>query len=291
MTSTLINQPQDKTMKNVFVLLFCAGLAQSGALAQPNARFINLADTQYVQISPSMRSIEVENIQPDGWFFEQSKGPTDVVLVKDGKNIALGEITLLLRIDDTLSLYKADTVNFALANDDYQLSREGILYNKELGRLKAIILQSTEEISWIAFDKKGFSKNNNLSLEKLTVVDDIIWKTEGASNLPTIPVDVIDPIDNNPEGSYTMSVLGPWPWRKCYGSIQLDRAETTGMNKTMVYEPIDHQVGMQFTFSKQGKKLFNGKKFGKFVIMREAQPKGTGKSIDRHHKKKKRTKI
>ncbi len=272
-------------MKQILFFLFLA-IASNNVSAQQSAEFNNLTDEHYAMIHPMMRSIEIENIEPDGWFFHSNNNPTEVVLNVDGESLALGAITSVTRINDTLSLYQADTVVFGLSNLDYNMKEKGALHHTELGRLGAIGITPTEKVSWIVFDKNSTSKNNNPPGEKLLVTDKILWKTEGSSNLPGIISHMVDSADNNTKGRYFLSVQGPWPWKRCYGSFELEREERLGATKTVVYEP-NPKVGMKFTSTKKGY-TFENKKFKKLVILREVETRIGGTKTTKH---KKRTKI
>lgn len=272
-------------MKYLTLALFTL-FAVSATWAQKNAQYYHVSDRQDSLISlTSMNSIEVENIQPDGWFFAPSKGPTEVVLIKDGKHVALGPITSVKRIDDTLSIYTADTVGFPLANADYQMRSKGELYNVHLGRLKAIAIQSADDESWVVFDKHQRSKNNNPQIEKIFSTSNILWKTEGLSNLPGIPAVDIDSVDNDKNGKYTMHVVGPWPWKRNYGSFELDLGERIGTNKTVVYEP-NAEVGMLFQF-KDGIYLYKGKKFKELSVSKGSKKIVYGVTTIEHKKRAK----
>ncbi len=259
-------------MKNKLVFTFCC-LFTLGVSAQKNAQYYHVSDTQDSLISlTSMNNIEIENIQPDGWFFAPSKGPTEVVLIKDGKHVPLGPITSVNRVSNTLSIYRADTVGFPLANADYELRAKGELYNAHLGRLKAISIKSADDESWVVFDRKNISKNNMPPLQKIFSTKEILWKTEGIVNIPGIPAIDVDEEDSDRNGKYSMHVVGPWPWKRNYGSFPLDRTDRIGTTKTIVYEP-NSKVGKLFQPDpkKEDRYLYKGKKFSEIAISKEVR--------------------
>ncbi len=273
-------------MKNTILVLFCS-LFTLGVSAQKNAHHYHVSDKQDSLISlTSMNDIEIENIQPDGWFFAPSKGPTEVVLIKDGRHVPLGPITSVKRVDDTLSMYTADTVGFPLANADYQMRSKGELYNVHLGRLKAIAIQSAEDETWVVFDNHQRSKNNNPQIEKIFSTSNILWKTEGISHLPGIPAVDVDSVDNDKTGKYTMHVVGPWPWKRNYGSFELDLGERVGATKTVVYEP-NPEIGMLFQFE-NGVHLYKGKRFRELSVSKGSKKVVYGVTTRKHKKKTKR---
>lgn len=275
-------------MKNQIAtgLLVLTSLFGGGTVeAQRNTENIVLNDEQYAQISPMMREIEIENIEPAGWFFKSEEGPTDAVLNIDGENVALGLITLWSQLGDTASVYCADTIGFPLSNKLYRLEN-GNLYHKELGRLKAIVITPMNKKSWLVFNSRSVSKNSDPDLEILLNTKDVQWQQNGSSNLPGIPAVLIDIVDDNTEGVYWMSVRGPWPLRHKYGSFPLRLAERTTGTKSTVYEPLP-EVGMQFPLTKKGYVFGNIPVKHGFTISREV--KGSiGKAKRQKHNKETR---
>ncbi|MEZ4103459.1 MAG: hypothetical protein R3B55_02820 [Candidatus Paceibacterota bacterium] len=97
----------------------------------------------------------------------------------------------------------------------------------------------------------------------------------------------VDTVDNDKNAKYTMSVVGPWPWKRHYGSFELSRAEREDeVNKTIVYEP-NPEVGMLFQLTKDGGHLYKGKKFKKLAISKETKGFVTGTITIKHKKKAK----
>ena len=269
------------------LLLLLHLVNEQEAVAQQNATSVQLSDTVYAMISPSMREIEVENIEPDGWFFAPRRDSTDVFLIAGNEQIALGPITSVVWANDTLSIYQliheADTLRFPLSNDVYLLKERGALYHKEIGRLGAIGLRSAEEKMWLVF-RNSLSVNSKPILREVLTTTEIHWKQEGSLNLPAVSAQAIDTVDNNPEGAYVLSVVGPWPWRRSYGSIPLipDELFVDGV-KMAVYRPEDRRHGREFTQDKKGY-LFGDIRFRRVLISGDGGTVILGKMKFRRHK-------
>ncbi|MEZ4114378.1 MAG: hypothetical protein R3B65_02980 [Candidatus Paceibacterota bacterium] len=229
--------------------------------------------------------MEVENIEPtDGSLHQQraDRGRLD----QRWKATSFGPITLVTRVDDTLSIYTADTIGFPLANADYQMRSKGELYNVHLGRLKAIAIQSAEDESWIVFGKNAISKNNDTPLIGSSPPTTSSEKPRSFKSSWNTR-DGCRHSGQRQECQGTMSVVGPWPWKRHYGSFELSRAEREDeVNKTIVYEP-NPEVGMLFQLTKDGGHLYKGKKFKKLAISKETKGFVTGTITIKHKKKAK----
>jgi hypothetical protein len=278
-------------MKMLITFLFCTIFAFGEVMAQGNSLFVDISDETYSMIHPLMRDVEIENIQPGGWFFSPKKDSTRVVLQLDGKSVPLGTITHLGRVSDTVSLYRADTMIFGLSSKQYVMRSKGALYHKELGRLQALSATPIEDKPWIVLGKNSVSKNSNQPLKEILVTKDLHWEANGISNLPGIPSIAIDTVDNNPEGLYKMSVIGPWPWNRRYGSITLKQEERMEAGvKIHIYEPSEAREGLNFTLSENGNYYIFGNKtkVAKVAIMREVEVEPGGQKRTKHRKRTRR---
>ena len=273
-------------MKNVFVLLFCAGLAQSGALAQYHV--------DYIATDELAQSVKVPSQVLELVARPKSQKPTWAILEMNGEPTEVyGQLREVSRSQKTTTyVVGMDTV--ALPNKDYQM-KKGILYNSRSQKLECVILELKSCMctakTGIIFTKDSVTTNTHPEAYKMifSTTTDHLWVYDENMLVPAVPSYIVDSLDENPVADYALAVITE-DGAIC-DLLWLHRDELVGQTKQFVYI-VDKREGKRFAVTVEGGHTFDGRPVnGVMVLTPYTPPKGSGKSLNRKHKKKKRTKI
>ena len=277
----MINQPQDKAMKNVFVLLFCAGIAQSGALAQYHV--------DYIATEELAQSVKVPSQVLELVARPKSQKPTWAILEMNGEPTGVyGQLREVSR-GQKATTYVVGTDTVALPNKDYQM-KKGILYNSRSQKLECVILELKSCMctakTGIIFTKDSVTTNTHPEAYKMifSTTTDYLWVYDENMLVPAVPSYIVDSLDENLVADYALAVITE-DGAIC-DLLWLHRDELQGQTKQDVYIA-DKRACRRFAVTVEGGYTFDGKPVsGVMVLTPYTPPKGSGKSLKQPHKKR-----
>jgi hypothetical protein len=113
---------------------------------------------------------------------------------------------------------------------------------------------------------------------------DYLWVYDESMLVPAVPSYIMDSLDENPEADYALAVITE-DGAIC-DLLWLHRDELIGQTKQFVYIA-DKRAGKRFAVTVEGGYTFDGKPVsGVMVLTPHTPPKGSGKSLNRKHKKR-----